>query len=124
MKAILNNAVLLRFITAEAFHALQLYSCVYKGEFAIELSKIKTVKEANIFAGNWCDKNLILRKIVKHIYYKCQGGNFDNIDKHQYRKMETAIKKAYISEILSIWKLIRLRQAEGSKVKVKLTKPI
>jgi hypothetical protein len=124
MKAILNNAVLLRFITAEAFHTLQLYSCVYKGEFAIELSEIKTVKEANIFAENWCDKNLILRKTVKHTYYKCGGGDFENIDKHQYRKIETAIKKAYISEILSIWKLIRLSQAEGSKIRVKLIRPV
>ena len=104
MKAILNDTVMLRFIREDAY---EWYSRGYKGEFDKKLFKITTVKEVKIFAEKWIDKNLILNNKVERIYRMCGGGAVDKINTNQYKEIASAIKEAYISEIISLWKFLK-----------------
>ena len=104
MKAILNDAVMLRFIREDAY---EWYSRGYKGEFDKKLFKITTVKEVKIFAEKWIDKNLNLNNKVERIYRMCGGGAVDKINTNQYKEIASAIKEAYISEIISLWKFLK-----------------
>ena len=112
MKAILNDAVMLRFIRDDAS---EWYRYSYKGEFDKIIFKKTTVKEVKIFAENWIDKNLNLNNKVERIYRMCGGGDVDKLNKNQYKKIASAIKKAYISEIISLWKFLRDGKVSRSK---------
>ena len=111
MKAILNDAVMLRFIRDDAS---EWYRYSYKGEFDKIIFKKTTVKEVKIFAEKWIDKNLNLNNKVEKIYRKCGGGAVDKLNKNQYKKIASAIKKAYISEVISLWKFLRDGNASRS----------
>jgi hypothetical protein len=104
MKAILNDAVMLRFIRDDAS---EWYRYSYKGEFDKIIFKKTTVKEVKIFAEKWIDKNLNLNNKVERIYRMCGGGDVDKLNKNQYKTIATAIKKAYVSEVISLWKFLR-----------------
>jgi hypothetical protein len=121
MKAILNDAVMLRFIMEDAY---EWYSCFYKGEFDKELSKKTAVKEVKIFAEKWIDKNLNLNNKVERIYRMCGGGDVDKLNKNQYKKIASAIKKAYISEIISLWKFLRDGKVVRSKKQLRVLMPV
>ena len=112
MKAILNDAVMLRVIREDAY---EWYSRGYKGEFDKKLFKITTVKEVKIFAEKWIDKNLILNNKVERIYRMCGGGAVDKINTNQYKEIASAIKEAYISEIISLWEFLRDGKVSRSK---------
>ena len=60
-----------------------------------------------IFAEKWIDINLNLNNKVERIYRMCGGGAVDKINTNQYKEIASAIKEAYISEIISLWKFLK-----------------